>query len=326
MHTMRSIAVALPLLTNGVLAGLYPGLSADNHTCELSDPVPSCSEGAQPDLVDTCCVETFGGLVLATQYWNTYTGLESEGQVLPKDTWTIHGLWPDFCNGSYTQYCDLSRQYDPEPYPNTTTGTPDGTPVEPYNGPGIDKLIEPFGRWDLLAYMKKYWPGLNQPSHVLWAHEYSKHATCFSTFDTECYGPAYRAHEDAVDYFATAVSYYRRLPTWDWLTAGGVRPSNDTATRYSLSEIQGPLAAGFFELPYVGCSGPRYNTTEAGRGSADDGYTILTEVWYYFHVFGRPQSAQALPVSANATGGRLSNCARTPGAIWYPERTEGSAV
>ncbi|RYP81722.1 hypothetical protein DL769_001872 [Monosporascus sp. CRB-8-3] len=253
-----------------------PALEAD---VETADPVLSCSEGAQPGLVHTCCVETFGGLVLATQYWNTYTGLESEGQVLPKDTWTIHGLWPDFCNGSYTQYCDL-----------------------------------------------RYWPGLNQPSHVLWAHEYSKHATCFSTFDTECYGSGYRAHEDTVDYFATTVSYYRRLPTWGWLAAGGVRPSNDTATRYSLSEIQGALAAGFLELPYVGCSGPRYNTTEAGRGSADDGYTILTEVWYYFHVFGRPQRRQALPVPANATGGRLSNCARTPGAIWYPERTEGSAV
>jgi ribonuclease T2 len=45
--------------------------------------------------------------VLSTQYWDTHTGLEAQGQVLPRDTWTLHGLWPDFCNGSYTQYCDL---------------------------------------------------------------------------------------------------------------------------------------------------------------------------------------------------------------------------
>ena len=49
----------------------------------------------------------------------------------------------------------MSRQYDPEPSPNTTTGKPDGTPVEPYVGPGIDELIEPLGRWDLLAHMRR---------------------------------------------------------------------------------------------------------------------------------------------------------------------------
>jgi ribonuclease T2 len=128
-------------------------------------------------MTDSCCTETYGGLVLATQFWSTYTGLESAGQVLPKDSWTLHGLWPDYCNGSYTQYCDLrytfhcivhlvkkglmandSRQYDPVPSPNTTTGTPSGQPVPAYKGPSIDTLIEPFGRYDLLAYMNKYLP------------------------------------------------------------------------------------------------------------------------------------------------------------------------
>ena len=37
---------------------------------------------------------------MQTQYWNTYTGLESKGQLLPQYEWTIHGLWPDFCNGT----------------------------------------------------------------------------------------------------------------------------------------------------------------------------------------------------------------------------------
>jgi hypothetical protein len=42
---------------------------------------------------NTCCTPTPGGLVLQTQFWSTYTGLEREGQLLPKDSWTIHGLW-----------------------------------------------------------------------------------------------------------------------------------------------------------------------------------------------------------------------------------------
>lgn len=66
-----------------------------------------------------------GPLVLLTQFWTIYTNLESQGQLLPKENWGIHvrpllllhpfvetstqGLWPDYCDGSYTQWCDLSK-------------------------------------------------------------------------------------------------------------------------------------------------------------------------------------------------------------------------
>lgn len=116
-----------------------------NHTCVLDPQYESCSTQATPENVNTCCVETFGGLLLQTQFWTIYTGLEDEGQLLPASSWGIHGLWPDFCNGSYTQYCDLSRQYDPEPSPNTANGEPDGTPVPPYTRAPIDPFT-PFGR------------------------------------------------------------------------------------------------------------------------------------------------------------------------------------
>jgi hypothetical protein len=33
------------------------------------------------------------GLFLSTQFWDTYTGLESQGQKYPADSWTLHGLW-----------------------------------------------------------------------------------------------------------------------------------------------------------------------------------------------------------------------------------------
>lgn len=50
-------------------------------------------------LTDSCCNVVKGGLVLQTQYWDTYTGLEYQGQLLPKGSWSIHGLWPDNCDG-----------------------------------------------------------------------------------------------------------------------------------------------------------------------------------------------------------------------------------
>jgi ribonuclease T2 len=154
-------AGALLVLSGAASAQLYPGQSNLNHTCLLQKPLLSCPP-QDPSKVDSCCVETFGGLVLSTQFWSIYTGREDEGQVLPSDTWSLHGLWPDFCNGSYTQYCDLTRQYDPIPSPNTTTGTPAGTPVLPYTGPNIGTFLEPFGKADLLEYMNTYWIAQNQ--------------------------------------------------------------------------------------------------------------------------------------------------------------------
>lgn len=127
MSTMSFTLSAIVLLAAGAAASLY-GESNLNHTCQISElPQPpacgvsplintandnailSCSAGANASLTDSCCAETFGGLLLSTQYWDTYTGLEAQGQLLPQDTWTLHGLWPDFCNGSYTQYCQLDR-------------------------------------------------------------------------------------------------------------------------------------------------------------------------------------------------------------------------
>jgi hypothetical protein len=52
-------------------------------------------------LTNSCCNVVQGGLVLQTQYWDTYTGLENLGQLLPTGSWGIHGLWPDNCDGLF---------------------------------------------------------------------------------------------------------------------------------------------------------------------------------------------------------------------------------
>lgn len=30
-------------------------------------------------------------------------------QCISNNSWSIHGLWPDYENGSYPQYCDYDR-------------------------------------------------------------------------------------------------------------------------------------------------------------------------------------------------------------------------
>jgi len=116
--------------------------------------------------------------------------------------------------------------------------------------------------------------------------------------------------------------YYQRLPTWGWLSAAGIRPSN--STNYTLSDIQAALTKGYGQLPYVGCAGPKYNSTPAGAGSNDGGSIYLDEVWYYFHVYGKPQSGVWVPLNASVSGSAVTSCAKAKGAIRYLERTAGS--
>ena len=89
---MRSFvkASAAALIVGAAQAQIYPGQSTSNHTCQLQKPLLSCPPQDHTQ-VDSCCVETYGGLLVATQFWDTITGLESQGQLLPTDTWTLHG-------------------------------------------------------------------------------------------------------------------------------------------------------------------------------------------------------------------------------------------
>lgn len=125
-----------------------------------------------------------------------------------------------------------------------------------------------------------------------------------------------------IDFFETAVQYYQTLPTYRWLAEANIKPHNKTTV--SLHRVQAALTEGFGAIPYVGCAGPRYNATAAGQGSDDNGLTVLSEVWYYHHVLGRVQAGRAVPVDASINGASVSNCAKTPGAVHYYERTLGS--
>lgn len=104
---MNSVFALLLSLATNALAYCDPGPGEhDPMTLHTYPSITSCIHEPAffscenvTRIANTCCSPTPGGLVLATQFWSTHTGLEAKGQKLPQGSWTIHGLWPDNCDG-----------------------------------------------------------------------------------------------------------------------------------------------------------------------------------------------------------------------------------
>lgn len=69
-----------------------------DNSCPSNSPI-SCSSSNEA----SCCFESPGGILLQTQFWD-YSPATG-----PDDLFTLHGLWPDNCDGTYEQFCDNSN-------------------------------------------------------------------------------------------------------------------------------------------------------------------------------------------------------------------------
>ena len=149
-------------------------------TC--TNPQLSCQNTTA--VTDTCCFNAPGGQLLQTQFWDTNppTG--------PSDHWTVHGLWPDHCDGTYDAYCDNSRNYT-----------------------NITQILQAAGKADLLTYMNTYWKDYQGNDEVFWEHEWGKHGTCISTLDPKCY-TGYTPQQEVVDYFQKTVDLFKTLDSY----------------------------------------------------------------------------------------------------------------
>ncbi|KMQ46582.1 putative ribonuclease T2 [Trichophyton rubrum] len=126
---------------------LFSGVRADGPTCPPGGEVSCHNSGP---VQDTCCFNTPGGLILQTQFW------DADPATGPEDSWTIHGLWPDNCDGTYEQFCDMSRQYS-----------------------NITQILQAQGKDDTLNYMMKYFKDYKGDDESFWEHEWNKHAWYF---------------------------------------------------------------------------------------------------------------------------------------------------
>ncbi|CAH0023236.1 unnamed protein product [Clonostachys rhizophaga] len=196
---------------------------AGPKTCSSDVPL-SCHNTTAVE--DTCCFIPSGQLLL-TQFWDTNPATG------PDDSWTIHGLWPDNCDGTYPANCDSSRKYT-----------------------NISDILTAGGGDATLTYMETYWKDYKGDDETFWEHEWAKHGTCVSTLDPDCYAD-YQPTEEAVAYFAKAVELFKTLPTHEWLSDAGITPSS--SKKYALSDVQAALEKGHGKPVTVSCDGKALN-------------------------------------------------------------------
>ncbi|KAJ5727490.1 hypothetical protein N7493_005310 [Penicillium malachiteum] len=194
-----------------------------SNSCPLSEV--SCQ--AKFDGQDTCCFNYPGGQMLQTQFWDV------DPAIGPDDAWTIHGLWPDHCDGGFDQYCDSKRKYS-----------------------NISLILVDAGRSDLLDYMGQYWKDFRGDDANLWEHEWNKHGTCVSTLEPHCYDD-YIPQQDVVDYFDKAVEVYKERNSYQFLADAGIVPSSRQT--YAREDVENALAKGHGAPVTIRCRRGAFN-------------------------------------------------------------------
>ncbi|CAN1187830.1 Ribonuclease 1, partial [Linum perenne] len=109
----------------------------------------------------------------------------------PSADFGIHGLWPNYQDGTYPSNCDSGS-------------------------PFVQSKVS-----DLISTMQKNWPTLACPSGngvTFWSHEWEKHGTCSEEV------------LDQHSYFAKSLSLKSQTGLLDALTSSGINPDGQTYT------------------------------------------------------------------------------------------------
>ncbi|KAI3516455.1 hypothetical protein L1887_15371 [Cichorium endivia] len=119
----------------------------------------------------------------------------------PASDFGIHGLWPNYNDGSYPSNCDADNPFDASQIS------------------------------DLMSEMQSKWPTLSCPSSdglTFWGHEWDKHGTCSES------------EMDQHDYFATTLNLKNKINLLQALENAGIHPNGQTYNYSSIeSAIKG---------------------------------------------------------------------------------------
>ena len=196
-------------------------------------------------------------------------------------------MWPDNCDGSYEQYCDVNRE-------NTH----------------IRDTLLSYGQNDLVSYMNVYWKvsvltrlrvrlistqDYQGDDESFWEHEWDKHGTCISSLEPGCFNN-YTKDQELVIYFQKAVGLFQTLPTYEWLAADGIYPS--LTKTYTLAQMESALTNAYGHEVNVNCNNG-----------------VFDEVWYHYESQGGIASGDIIPADPVGSG---STCPAT-GIKYYPK-------
>ncbi|EAW07190.1 T2 family ribonuclease [Aspergillus clavatus NRRL 1] len=224
---------------------LASGVLGDLQTCPSDTPL-SCS--TSDSTAASCCFSSPGGTLLLTQFWDT------DPATGPSDSWTLHGLWPDNCDGTYEQFCDTSREYS-----------------------NITDILQAQGRTALLSDMNTYWKDYKGNDETFWEHEWNKHGTCVNTIEPTCYTD-YTPQQEVGDFFQKAMDLFKTLDTYKALADAGITPSSSTT--YRRSDILSALSAITGHEPSISCASGALNQAWYFfniKGNAIDGQYTATD-------------------------------------------------
>ncbi|ORX85443.1 ribonuclease T2 [Basidiobolus meristosporus CBS 931.73] len=182
-------------------------IKAQAPTCplnEISCTIPSNTP------TNACCAPTYG-LVVFAQQW-----LPKQG---PRNAFTIHGLWPNSCNGSYapSNGCDPSRNYS-----------------------NVGKLVQQQNA-TLYQQMNTYWVSYNGDNGAFWTHEWDKHGTCVTTLAPQCFGKNYRKYQEMMDYFGTVLELRQQYDVYSALSSAGILPGKSYPRQAMIQAVRKSL-------------------------------------------------------------------------------------
>ncbi|EGV62544.1 ribonuclease T2-like [Yamadazyma tenuis] len=274
-----------------------PGFAAkrsDTQSCSAFMANPSSTyscENSTTVTSNSCCFER-AGLMLHTQFWDydpdklssakkrdlgyspvhrnkKRSGAPSSSYPINK-SFTIHGLWSDYCATSSGKSAGYPASCDAD------LAVPDSVNLS-------DLIANQFNKPDLYQLMKTYWVN-TESSNVagdsdeeLWAHEYNKHGTCMNTVRPECFTGVYKQYDAAVEFWQKVTKVWDGLNTYEFLESASIVPTTDNT--YELVDIKSALQEAFGKDVYVSCK---------------DG--ALNEIWYYYHVKGSILTGDYKPV------------------------------
>lgn len=267
---------------------------------DVNDIAPSCP--FNPPLTcenktivpDQCCFEYPGGIFLQSQFWNylpskrNLNTSELINELGPLDSFTVHGLWPDTCIGSYEQFCEKDMFIDDVYY--------------------LLHSDEFQGSLELYNFMKLYWKNnVVNNEESLWIHEYNKHGTCIKNIRPECYS-RWNSHgneklwkrKSVIDYFNITRNLFQDLNSFEMLAKHGISPSINRT--YTKREIQDALKDEFNgKTVFINC----------------DSNNVLNEIWYFHLLNGPFLNEKFVPIDALESP-PFSKCKAT-GIRYYPK-------